>query len=198
MNRAQVLAELGITQWVLRDTAEPVLDELDKTIAACRKCGTNLNSGTSPLVGAGVVDAKIMVISDHLVAGQLFSKPAQILYHNMLKAVGLESQNIYITTAVKCQVSKPEDALGNCQGYLSQQIRVVKPELVLCLGSMATSALLRLKDKVSNLRGLHYINDSLPILVSFHPEFLLHKPSSKKQVWQDLLKLKNLLKVSAH
>ena len=114
------------------------------------------------------------------------------LLTSMLKAMGYQRSDVYITHVVKCNLVDNKDASQEqaeaCESYLLRQISLVQPKLILTLGNSAAQRLLKSKSTMNRLRGqLHYIDGiNAPILVSYHPTYLLAAPNEKRKAWEDL------------
>lgn len=166
------------------------------SVAECHDCHLSKNR-TKIIFGAGNQTAALMIIGDAPSAedelqGEPFSGQAGKLLTAMLKAMGYQRNDVYISNLVKCRTSENQDPtvdeVATCESYLVRQIKLVQPDLILVLGSVAAQLLLKSKSTLSRLRGqLHYIeNMNIPIIVSFDPEYLLRSPNEKRRAWDDL------------
>lgn len=169
---------------------------LRSTVAECHDCDLSKNR-TKIIFGAGNQTAALMIIGDAPSAedelqGEPFSGQAGKLFTAMLKAMGYQRNDVYISNLVKCRTSENQDLtvdeVATCESYLVRQIKLVQPDLILVLGSVAAQLLLKSKSTLSRLRGqLHYIeNINIPIIVSFDPAYLLRSPNEKRKAWDDL------------
>ncbi len=169
---------------------------LRSTVAECHDCDLSKNR-TKIIFGAGNQTAALMIIGDAPSAedelqGEPFSGQAGKLLTAMLKAMGYQRNDVYISNLVKCRTSENQDLtvdeVATCESYLVRQIKLVQPDLILVLGSVAAQLLLKSKSTLSRLRGqLHYIeNINIPIIVSFDPAYLLRSPNEKRKAWDDL------------
>ena len=177
------------------------IDKLDwpslhSLVAACTDCDLS-NNRKKTIFGNGNQTASLMIIGDapsseDELQGEPFSGKAGTLLTAMLKAMGFRRNDIYITNLVKCCTSENQDPsveeVATCESYLQRQIRLVQPDLILVLGSIAAQRFLKSKSTLTRLRGqLHYIEDiSTPIIVSFDPAYLLRSPNEKRKAWDDL------------
>lgn len=169
---------------------------LHSTVAECNDCELAKNR-TKIIFGAGDQTASLMIIGDapnaedELLA-EPFSGKAGKLLTAMLKAMGYKRNDVYISNLVKCRTSENQDPsieqVAACESYLLRQIKLLQPDLILVLGSIAAQRLLKSKSTLSRLRGqLHYIEDiNAPIIVSFDPAYLLRSPNEKRKAWDDL------------
>lgn len=178
-------------------------DSLRKRVSQCRACG--LHEGrTQAVLGAGDVQADLMIIGEAPGAeedrqGEPFVGSAGQLLTAMLRAIGLTREQVYITNVVKCRPPgnrkpKPEEVAA-CRGYLQRQIDLVEPRLILSLGAVSAHGLLDSDDPVGRLRlRTHAFGQSrTPLLVSYHPAYLLRKPAEKAKAWADLQQVARLL-----
>jgi uracil-DNA glycosylase family 4 len=163
-------------------------------IGDCTRC--RLHTGRTNLVfGVGNVDAEIMFVgegpgADEDAQGEPFVGRAGQLLNNMISAMGLRREDVYIANVVKCRPPSnrtPErDECDTCIPFLMRQIEVIKPKVIVALGAVAAKNLLALNDSMANLRGRWYDFKGARLLVTYHPAFLLRDPRQKKQAWKDL------------
>jgi len=134
--------------------------------------------------------------------GEPFVGRAGQLLNNMIKAMGLERERVYIANIIKCRPPNnrtPErDECETCSPFLMRQVATIKPKVIVALGAVAAKTLLAINDSMSNLRGRWYefrptgsrSNDpnwtSAKLAVTYHPAFLLRDPRQKKEAWKDL------------
>lgn len=200
-----VLAEMGIDVWVSRAAAtapEPstVVDEflaLNKEILTCTRCDLH-QSRTQAVCGAGDMTADLLVIgeapgADEDQQGEPFVGRAGQLLNQMLKAIGLERDAVYIANILKCRPPQNRDPrpaeVAQCLPFLQRQIELLQPRLILLVGGVAAHNLLDVDTPVGKLRGrLHYFGaQQIPVVVTYHPAYLLRSPSQKSKAWADLL-----------
>ena len=125
--------------------------------------------------------------------GQPFVGPAGQLLNQMLRAIGLTREEIFITNILKCRPPNNRDPkvdeVQSCRAYLNRQIQLLEPKIILCLGRIAAHALLDTDTAIGKMRGqLYHLSDQnkVPIVVTYHPAYLLRSPKEKRKVWQDL------------
>ena len=169
---------------------------LEAQVAACTACGLH-SSRTQTVFGVGNRDAEWMIIGEapgqeEDRRGEPFVGPAGQLLDKMLLAVGFERSEIFIANILKCRPPdnrdpRPEEAEA-CIGYLRQQIAWVAPKLILCVGRIAAQTLLATDASTSKLRGKVHRAKGItpPVVVTYHPAYLLRKPSEKRKAWEDL------------
>lgn len=163
-------------------------------IGDCTRC--KLHKHRKNIVfGVGDPRARLMFIgegpgADEDEQGEPFVGRAGQLLNNMIAAMGLKREQVYIANVVKCRPPgnrQPErDECETCIPFLLRQIDVVKPEVIVALGATAAKNLLGLNDSMINLRGRFYDFRNTRLLVTYHPAFLLRDPRQKKEAWKDL------------
>ena len=171
-------------------------EALQRKVAGCRLC--QLHEGrTQAVFGVGDVNADWMLIGEAPGAeedrrGEPFVGRAGKLLDAMLQAVGLAREQVFIANILKCRPPnnrdpRPEEVLA-CENYLEQQINTVKPRLILALGRVAAQNLLKAETPIGKMRGkrYHYGDPPVPVVVTYHPAYLLRAPREKKKSWQDL------------
>lgn len=120
--------------------------------------------------------------------------PLSSLFNEILRALQLDRQQVYFTNIVKCYPPKGREANATeqqtCSAYLARQIELLQPSLIVTLGSVASQQLLHSTKSISELRGQvhHYGEQHIPVIPTFHPKYLVHRPIEKRKVWQDLQK----------
>jgi len=171
-------------------------DDLQTAVAACTKC--ELHKGRIQTVfGVGNVRAEWMIIGEAPGAeedkqGEPFVGRAGKLLNSMLRAIGLQREQVFIANILKCRPlnnrdPKPEE-VACCEGYLKQQIAMIKPKLILAVGRIAAQKLLKIDTPIGQMRGrlYEYPGTHIPVVVTYHPAYLLRSPREKRKSWQDL------------
>jgi DNA polymerase len=169
---------------------------LQQRVKGCRACG--LRAGcTQTVFGVGNPQAEMMVIgeapgADEDKQGEPFVGRAGQLLNEMLLAMGYKREVVFIANIVKCRPPnnrdpKPEEALS-CEPYLIRQIELIKPKVILSVGRISAQNLLKTDIAVGKLRGrIHHLGaDAIPLVVTYHPAYLLRSPEQKSKAWQDL------------
>jgi len=169
-------------------------DALQAEVTDCKHC-VLCETRTQTVFGSGNKNAEWMIIGDapgqHEDAqGLSFVDSAGQLLTEMLRAIGLSRDAVFITNIVKCRPPndrKPHvDELESCHQYLLRQYALVQPKIILVLGALAAQTLLKVDVPISELRGkVHAFNKS-PVIVVYHPAYLLRAPSEKQKAWLDL------------
>ena len=218
--RERYLAEIGIPVWRLRGargvTATPgaagVLspDESWATLAgkvrSCTLCALH-RGRTQTVFGVGKRDARLFLIgeapgADEDRQGEPFVGRAGQLLNAMLRAIGLPRQEVYIANILKCRPPgnrdpQPDEA-ASCTPYLTEQIALVQPRALLAVGRISAQWLLQTDLPIGRLRGrVHtYGEQSTPLVVTYHPAYLLRSPLEKAKAWTDLCLVRELLSQS--
>lgn len=170
------------------------LNVIREDIGDCTRC--RLSKGRKQIVfGVGNIDADIMFIgegpgADEDEQGEPFVGRAGQLLNNMITAMGIKREDVYIANVVKCRPPgnrTPErDECDTCGPFLMQQIETVKPKIVVALGAVAAKYLLGINDSMTNLRGRIYDFKDTKLAVTYHPAYLLRDPRQKAEAWKDL------------
>jgi DNA polymerase len=212
--RIDFYRELGIDSFYRRgdvpagaDTAGPsdplpvvaggkaaTLELIREDIGDCTRC--RLHKGRTNLVfGVGNFDADIMFIgegpgADEDAQGEPFVGRAGQLLNNMIAAMGLQREDVYIANVVKCRPPgnrTPErDECDTCGPFLMRQVETIKPKMIVALGATAAKYLIGINDSMNNLRGRIYDFKGSKLVVTYHPAYLLRDPRQKAEAWKDL------------
>ena len=163
-------------------------------IGDCTRC--RLHKGRTNLVfGVGNVNADLMFVgegpgADEDAQGEPFVGRAGQLLNNMISAMGLTREDVYIANVVKCRPpgnrTPEKDECDTCSPFLMRQIEVIKPKVIVALGAVAAKNLLAMNDSMANLRGRWYDFKGSKLIVTYHPAYLLRDPRQKKETWKDL------------
>jgi uracil-DNA glycosylase len=186
--------------------AEPAGDawrELAERVRACTKCGLH-KTRTQTVFGVGRRDAELFVIgeapgADEDRQGEPFVGRAGQLLNAMLRAIGLPRGEVYIANILKCRPPSNRDPQpdesGSCTPYLTQQIELVRPRALLAVGRVSAQWLLQTDTPIGRLRGrvFNYGDAGTPLVVTYHPAYLLRSPLSKAAAWKDLCTVRDLL-----
>jgi DNA polymerase len=175
---------------------QKIWDELRAGVAACTKC--ELHKGRIQTVfGVGNVRAEWLIIGEAPGAeedkqGEPFVGRAGKLLNSMLRAIGLQREQVFIANILKCRPPanrdpQPEE-VACCEGYLKQQIALIKPKIILAVGRIAAQNLLKSDTPIGQMRGqrYEYPGTHIPVVVTYHPAYLLRSPREKRKSWQDL------------
>lgn len=206
--RRAYLEALGIDVWLPRDEQEPEVEQavsgaepegldwtaLRDTVTGCTRCALH-QSRTQTVFGVGDPNADWMIIGEAPGAeedrrGEPFVGRAGKLLDEMLRAVGQGRDSVFIANILKCRPPnnrdpKPEES-SECRTYLERQIELVQPKIIIAVGRIAAQLLLDTDTPVGRLRGsTHYLGET-PLIVTYHPAYLLRSPSQKRKSWDDL------------
>jgi uracil-DNA glycosylase len=207
--RLQYLDALGIDNFVPRETraaplsapreagTSPDWQPLQAEVAECIKCALH-RTRTRTVFGVGNPHADWLVIgeapgADEDRQGEPFVGAAGKLLDAMLQAIGLSrAENVFVANMLKCRPPgnrdpKPEE-LASCMPYLLRQIAAIKPKLILAVGRIAAQSLLATGVPLGRLRGrVHeFAPSGTPLIVTYHPAYLLRSPGEKRKAWEDL------------
>ena len=201
LSAASTLAEIpaetrAFTQGEARTAAIAQMDwpQLEAAVKACTACG--LRAGcTQTVFGVGDRRAEWMVIgeapgADEDKQGEPFVGRAGQLLNSMLAAIGLKREQTYIANILKCRPPnnrdpKPEEA-ELCRPFLERQIALLRPKLILAVGRIAAQNLLNTDTPIGKLRGRVHKVYGIPVVVTYHPAYLLRSPGEKRKAWVDL------------
>lgn len=213
--KSAYLNALGVQQWQLRKPAviteiRPLTDNtnwdtLRACVANCTACDLH-QSRTQTVFGVGNQTAKLMLIGEapgfhEDQQGEPFVGRAGQLLNAMLRSVGFAREEVYIANILKCRPPENRDPLpqevASCTTFLNQQIDLIKPQLIVAVGRIAAHYLLQTKATLESLRGqLHQYGDAkMPLLVTYHPAYLLRNPIDKKKAYGDWREIKKKLVV---
>jgi DNA polymerase len=172
---------------------------LRDTVASCRACGL-CEGRTNTVFGTGDEQTDWMVVGEapgenEDLQGEPFVGAAGQLLDNMLKAVGRSrhghgAEGAYITNVLKCRPPanrNPQPVeVAQCEPYLARQVALVKPKVIVAMGRFAVQALLKTNEPIGRLRGQVHHYQGLPVIVTYHPAYLLRSPTDKGKAWADL------------
>jgi uracil-DNA glycosylase family 4 len=206
--RRAYLQAMGIDVWLPRDAAEPEASASDDPVAAdgldwdalrqcvsdCTRCEL-AESRTQTVFGVGNRSADWMIIGEAPGAeedrrGEPFVGRAGKMLDEMLRAIGESRDSVFIANILKCRPPnnrdpKPQEAAA-CRDYLERQIALVGPKIILAVGKIAAQNLLGSDEPVGRMRGRAYDLNGIPLVVTYHPAYLLRSPSQKRKSWSDL------------
>lgn len=214
--RNEYLKAMGIQPWIRRGLQDeagrhdagsaPVVDEgqvddldwlaLEARVAGCTACDLH-RTRTHTVFGVGDQQADWLIIgeapgADEDQQGEPFVGRAGQLLTAMLQATGQQRSDVYITNILKCRPPqnrdpKPEEVTC-CHGFLQRQIDLLQPKLILAVGRIAAHNLLETTNPIGQLRGkvYHYGSQRIPLVVTYHPAYLLRTPVEKRKAWDDL------------
>ncbi|WP_045224880.1 uracil-DNA glycosylase [Methyloterricola oryzae] len=181
----------------VQDTLSPEpldWESLERRVAACTACALH-QSRTQTVFGVGNREAQWMIIGEapgeqEDLRGEPFVGPAGMLLNEMLRAIGLSREQVYIANILKCRPPRNRDPQADeasaCEGYLKQQVALIKPRIILAVGRIAAQNLLKTNLTIGKLRGQVHRYEQIPLVVTYHPAYLLRTPTEKRRAWDDL------------
>ncbi len=164
-------------------------------IGDCTRCVLHKQGRKQIVFGVGNPNAELMFIgeapgADEDQQGEPFVGRAGQLLNNMIKAMGIQREDVYIANIIKCRPPgnrTPErDECETCSPFLMRQIAAIKPKVIVALGAVAAKTLLAVNAPMNELRGRWYDFRGTRLAVTYHPAFLLRDPRQKKEAWKDL------------
>jgi DNA polymerase len=199
---------MGITAYLPRrasgETAdaapEPAVEVMDwgsleQVVRECRRCDL-CGTRSQTVFGVGDRGARLMVVGEAPGAeedrqGEPFVGRAGQLLNAVLRAAGFARSEVYIANILKCRPPGNRDPqpgeVEQCLPYLLRQIELIDPALILCVGRIAAQNLLGTDVTIGRLRGtVHRLSSGRPVVVTYHPAYLLRSPGEKRKVWEDL------------
>ena len=178
------------------------LGEVFNEVSCCTKCGL-CKTRTNTVFGEGNLKAKLMFIGEgpgqrEDEQGRPFVGPAGQLLDKMIGAIGMTREDVYICNVVKCRPPynadpKPEYAEA-CIPYLREQVRFIRPKVIVCLGRIATQHVLQETAGITRIHGNVYKRKNFYIVPTFHPAALLRDVDKKRLAWEDFKVIRDLLK----
>jgi uracil-DNA glycosylase len=181
-----------------------LLAPLRAQVSVCTKCPHLASSRTQTVFGVGNPEADVMFIgeapgADEDAQGEPFVGRAGQLLTRIIQAMGFAREDVYIANVLKCRPDMPPGSSGNrpptpdemqtCLPYLAQQIEIVQPKVLVALGATAVEGLLGTRGTMRDLRGRWHSYQDTPLMITYHPSYLLRNqsPSEKRKVWDDML-----------
>jgi len=214
-NKKAYLKEMGIDLWQSKSkttvAATANIDsqvaanwpELEKQVATCTLCALH-RTRTKPVFGVGSKNAKVMFVGEAPGAnedlqGEPFVGRAGMLLNSMVQSIELKRCDVYIANILKCRPPNNRDPepqeVKLCTPYLQQQIALIQPKVLVAVGRIAAQFLLDTTESMSHLRGrtYQYGPQNTPLLVTYHPAYLLRSPSEKRKAYADFLLIKKMI-----
>src|SRR6266849_4139036 len=185
--------------WTAEGRCPPqdLLAELERVVTACEKCRLS-KSRTQVVYGVGNPNADLMFIGeapgrDEDIKGEPFVGRAGQLLTDIIKAMQLTRDDVYIANVVKCRPPEnrnPEqDEMDACRPHIRRQIEIIQPKVIVTLGRFALQSLTEKGYAISSVRGQWLEYNGIKVMPTYHPAYLLRTPSAKKEVWADMKKV---------
>ncbi len=178
-----------------------LLEELKNELLTCHKCPLG-KTRTNLVFGVGDPAARLMFAGeapgrDEDMQGEPFVGRAGQLLTKIIEAIGMERSNVYIANVLKCRPpgnrNPMPDEIVLCMPYLIKQIEIIQPKVLCALGTFAAQTLLNTTAPVGTLRGKFHDYKGIPMMVTYHPAYLLRNPNDKVKVWDDMKKVRDFL-----
>jgi uracil-DNA glycosylase len=178
------------------------LSAIRADIGDCTRCKLHTLGRNQVVFGVGNPNADLMFVgeapgADEDIQGEPFVGRAGQLLTKIIEAIGLTREQVYIANVIKCrppQNRNPEpDEVEQCEPFLFRQIDTIKPKVIVALGKFAAQCLLKTTDPISSIRGREFTYRDAVLMPTYHPAYLLRTPSAKREVWEDMKRVKELL-----
>ncbi|HEV2614802.1 MAG TPA: uracil-DNA glycosylase [Gammaproteobacteria bacterium] len=196
---------LDIIRWDSKNPPEiepfEEFEKIEHCVKNCTKCDLH-KTRTQTVFGTGNRQARVMFIGEAPGAeedkqGKPFVGRAGQLLTQMLRAVGFSRDDVFIANILKCRPPNNRDPQADeveqCTPYLKEQIELIKPDVLVALGRIASHFLLNTTTSLSKLRGQVFKFNNTPLLVTYHPAYLLRTPADKAKAYEDLKKIQEFL-----
>ena len=188
---------------ILAQDNDDNLDRIKSDIGQdCRRCKLCTLGRSQIVFGVGNPKARLMFVGEapgeeEDKRGEPFVGRAGQLLTKIIEAIGLTRDQVYIANVIKCRPPgnrNPEaDEVEQCEPFLFRQIEVIKPRVIVPLGKFAAQSLLKTTDPITRLRGRQFEYRGTALIPTFHPAYLLRNPSAKREVWEDMKKVRAIL-----
>ena len=187
---------------VFRSPDEALAAVKDDIGADCCRCKLAGLGRTQIVFGVGNPRADLMFVgeapgADEDIQGEPFVGRAGQLLTKIIEAIGMRREDVFIANVLKCRPPgnrNPEpDEVEQCEPFLHRQIDIVKPKVIVALGKFAAQCLLKTNDPITRLRGKEFKYRDAILMPTYHPAYLLRTPSAKRQVWEDMKRVKSIL-----
>ncbi|HYY14074.1 MAG TPA: uracil-DNA glycosylase [Chthoniobacterales bacterium] len=205
---ARSLLDFSVVSGPSADSTHKIgmLNALRARVAVCTKCPHLVRTRTQTVFGVGNPNAELMFIGEAPGAeedaqGEPFVGRAGQLLTRIIQTMGLAREDVYIANILKCRPDTPPGSFGNraptpgemqtCRPFLLEQIEIIRPKVIVALGAVAVEGLLGTRGSMRELRGKWHRYNSTPLMITYHPAYLLRNqsPSEKRKVWEDMLQV---------
>lgn len=197
----QAVSHRGGAALPVMDSRDPSLEAIREDIGDCRRCKLHEHRKTI-VFGEGDPRARLVFVgegpgADEDASGRPFVGRAGQLLDKIIVAIGLKREEVYIANIVKCRPPgnrTPErDEVDTCEPFLMRQLAFIRPAVIVALGSPAFQCLLRTREPITRARGQWRDWNGVKVMPTFHPAFLLRSPDKKREVWEDMKKVRDYL-----
>jgi DNA polymerase len=188
---------------VLFSSPGEALVAIRQDLGECTRCKLHGLGRRQIVYGVGNPAADLMFVgeapgADEDIQGEPFVGRAGQLLTKIVEAIELRREDVYIANVIKCRPPgnrNPEpDEVEQCEPFLFRQIDTIKPKVIVALGKFAAQSLLRTTDPITRLRGREYKYRDAILIPTYHPAYLLRTPSAKRDVWEDMKRVRAILK----
>jgi DNA polymerase len=213
---SQIIETVSLSTSTMPEITTPVIpvtpvnltewENLRSQVAACTACSLHLTRKQT-VFGVGDKQADWLIVgeapgADEDEQGEPFVGRAGKLLTSMLQAIGLSRDAVYIANVLKCRppdnrVPTPEERVS-CTPFLQQQIALIRPKLIFAVGSTAAQYLLNTDTAIGKLRGQRWFYQGVPLIATYHPAYLLRRPTEKRKAWQDLQLAQRIFNEASH
>ena len=182
------------------------LTAIREDLGDCTRCKLHTLGRTQIVFGVGNPNADLMFVgeapgADEDIKGEPFVGRAGQLLTKIIEAIDLKREDVYIANLIKCRPPdnrNPEpDEAEQCEPFLFRQIDSIKPKVIVALGKFAAQALLKTAEPISKMRGREFTYRDAVLMPTYHPAYLLRTPSAKREVWEDMKRVRELLREGA-
>ena len=187
---------------VFASQAEALKSVKDEIGPDCSRCKLHTLGRRQVVFGVGNPNADLMFVgeapgADEDIQGEPFVGRAGQLLTKIIGAIGMTRGDVYIANVIKCrppQNRNPEpDEVAQCEPFLFRQIDIIKPKVIVALGKFGAQCLLKTTEPITRLRGREYKYRDAFLMPTYHPAYLLRNPSSKREVWEDMKRVRSIL-----
>jgi DNA polymerase len=193
----------GVSPVPLFTSADEALGALRADIGEdCARCKLHTLGRRQIVFGVGNATADLMFVgeapgADEDIQGEPFVGRAGQLLTKIIEAIGLQREDVYIANVIKCRPPgnrNPEpDEVEQCQPFLFRQIDIIRPKVIVALGKFAAQCLLKTDAPITRLRGREFAYRDAVLIPTYHPAYLLRTPSAKRDVWEDMKRVRAIL-----
>jgi DNA polymerase len=188
-----------------RDSEAPAetLAAIREVLGPCTRCKLSGLGRQQIVFGVGNPNADLMFVgeapgADEDVKGEPFVGRAGQLLTKIIEAIDLRREDVYIANVIKCrppQNRNPEpDEVEQCEPFLFRQIDTIRPKVIVALGKFAAQCLLKTTEPITKIRGREFTYRDAILIPTYHPAYLLRTPSAKRDVWEDMKRVRELLR----
>ncbi len=179
------------------------LTSIREDLGDCTRCKLAGLGRNQIVFGVGNPNADLMFVgeapgADEDIQGEPFVGRAGQLLTKIIEAIGLRREDVYIANVIKCRPPgnrNPEpDEVEQCEPFLFRQIDMIKPKVIVALGKFAAQCLLRTTEPITKIRGREFKYRDAILMPTYHPAYLLRTPSAKRDVWEDMKRVRAILK----